>query len=95
MSRKRRLRPCLRAHDSTVVSSAAGAALSAKRRGDVHAGELAGRVEADAASGCAVGAQQQKEREAGARELVEGLVDLLLGRLAVEVADCALREVVA
>jgi hypothetical protein len=47
--------------------------------------ELAGRVEAQAAGGYSAGAQDEEEREAGGRELVEGLVDLLLGRLPVEV----------
>ena len=73
----------------------AGAACATKLRGDVDAGELARRVQAEAAGGYYAGAQDEEEREAGARELVEGLVDLLLGRLPVEVADSELGEVVA
>jgi hypothetical protein len=52
-------------------------------------------VQTKAAGGYFVGSEDEEEREAGARELVEGLVDLLLGRLAVEVSDGQLGEVVA
>jgi hypothetical protein len=57
----------------------ADAACAAKLRGDVDAGEFARRVQAETAGGHSVGAQDEKERKAGAPELVEGLVDLLLG----------------
>ena len=67
----------------------------AKPRDDVHAGELARRVQAETAGGYFAGAQDEEQRQAGARELPEGLVDLLLGRVAMEVADSQIGEVVA
>ena len=60
---------------------------------DEDAGELSIGVEAEAAGGSALGAEDEEGGEAGARELLEREVDLLLGGLSLEVADGELGEV--
>ena len=96
VSRNRRVRPRERAWASAAASSGAASAHPAVLGGDEDAGELAGRVQAEAAGGDAVAVAQDEEGgEPVGRELLERQVDLGLVGGAAEVADGELGEVLA
>ena len=76
VSRKRRGRPWAAGPGLGGGEEGSAAAAAAVLGGDVEAGELAGRVDAEVAGGDAVGAQDEEDAEAVGRELLEREVDL-------------------